>query len=354
MRRAKLDGASLRETSLKGAQLNEASFRYTDLTEARLLHAEIHGAHFEGANLTKANLEEAKLRNARFDDKSMLVGANLRGADLSHAQLSGADLSYSNLERAVLVGTDLSNTRLTGSRIYGIAAWDLKLDDQAAFRRDLVITPEDQSPVIVDELEVAQFVYLLLNNKKIRSVINTITSKAVLILGRFYEERKQVLDALREELRKHDLVPIVFDFEPSGNRDLTETVQLLANMSNFVVADLTDAKSIPQELSHIIPFFPSIPIRPILAEGEPYSMYEHWEKYPSVLSVYYYKHKEHLLANIRSAILEPIEVWNKKKDKKEQAGKRAEEAEKKAQAEKEEKEKLLAWIKQQGLTPPEK
>jgi hypothetical protein len=31
-------------------------------------------------------------------------------------------------------------------------------------------------------------------------VIDTITSKAVLILGRFTDERKAVLDALREEL----------------------------------------------------------------------------------------------------------------------------------------------------------
>ena len=37
---------------------------------------------------------------------------------------------------------------------------------------------------------MAQFVYLLLNNAKIRDVIDTVTAKAVLILGRFKGERK--------------------------------------------------------------------------------------------------------------------------------------------------------------------
>ena len=44
----------------------------------------------------------------------------------------------------------------------------------------------------------------MLHNQKIRDVIDTITSKAVLILGRFTDERKAVLDALRDELRKRN------------------------------------------------------------------------------------------------------------------------------------------------------
>ena len=54
-----------------------------------------------------------------------------------------------------------------------------------------MITPEDQSAIQMDNLEVAQFVYLLLNNERIRHVIDTITSKVVLILGRFTDQRKE-------------------------------------------------------------------------------------------------------------------------------------------------------------------
>ena len=40
-----------------------------------------------------------------------------------------------------------------------------------------------------------------------------IGKKAVLILGRFTPDRKAILDGLREALRSHDYVPILFDFE---------------------------------------------------------------------------------------------------------------------------------------------
>jgi predicted transcriptional regulator len=106
--------------------------------------------------------------------------------------------------------------------------------------------------ISVDNLEVAQFIYLLLNNQKIRHVIDTITSKVVLILGRFTPQRKAVLDAIRDELRKRDYLPLLFDFDKPSNRDITETVSTLAHMAKFVIADITDARSIPQELMAIV------------------------------------------------------------------------------------------------------
>ena len=42
--------------------------------------------------------------------------------------------------------------------------------------------------------------------------------------GRFTDERKAVLDALREELRKRDYLPILFDFAAPATRDISETV----------------------------------------------------------------------------------------------------------------------------------
>jgi hypothetical protein len=46
----------------------------------------------------------------------------------------------------------------------------------------------------------------------------------VLILGRFTEERKAVLDGLQVALRARDYLPVLFDWEKPSNRDITETV----------------------------------------------------------------------------------------------------------------------------------
>ena len=102
-----------------------------------------------------------------------------------------------------------------------------------------MITDAGEPTITVDNLEVAQFIYLMLNNRKVRDVIDTITSKAVLILGRFTEERKAVLDAHRDKLRNRDYLPILFDFDKPANKDVTGTVETLARMSRFIIADLT-------------------------------------------------------------------------------------------------------------------
>jgi hypothetical protein len=49
-----------------------------------------------------------------------------------------------------------------------------------------LVMPEDQPVIQVDNLAVAPFIYLLLKNETIRHVIDTITSKVVLILGPFH------------------------------------------------------------------------------------------------------------------------------------------------------------------------
>ena len=165
-----------------------------------------------------------------------------------------------------LVEANLQHASIANCSIYGISAWNLNLN--GADQSNLTITRSDEPTITVDNIEVGQFIYLLLNNQKVREVINTITSKAVLILGCFIPERKAGLDALREKLRRLDYLPIVFDFDKPSSRNLTETVSTLAHIARFVIADITDAKSIPQELQRIIPNLPSLPVQPLLLSSE--------------------------------------------------------------------------------------
>ena len=117
------------------------------------------------------------------------------------------------------------------------------------------ITAPGEPEITTDDIEVAQFLYLLIHNEKLRKVIDTITSKVVLILGRFSEERKAVLDAMRDALRERDLLPVIFDFSIPASRDVTETVKVLAGLARFVIADITDATEVRRRASQYRPRF---------------------------------------------------------------------------------------------------
>jgi uncharacterized protein YjbI with pentapeptide repeats len=263
-------------------------------------------ANLSGADLTRANLNFADLTQANLSMVD-LKGATSSSANLDEANLSGADLSGADLTRARLVETNLENANLNGCRIYGVSAWNLR--GVPRDQLDLIITPDHEPIVTIDNLEVAQFIYLLLNNQKIRHVIDTITSKVALILGRFTEERKRVLDAIREELRQHDYVPVLFDFDKPTSKDLHETITTLARMSRFVVADITDAKSIPQELVSIVEQLPSLPVQPILQKDcTPWAMYDHIKRYPWVLKLYRYATVDELIPRLREEVISPAEM----------------------------------------------
>jgi hypothetical protein len=282
------------DANLYGGNLNEAKLRRANLSRANLSQARLCGADLGEANLYEANLSEADLSGAN------LRQTNLYGANLTGANLSGADLAHATLVRTVLARADL-----TGARIYGVSAWDLKLE--GAKQQNLVITPEDVPTVTVDNIQVGQFIYLMLTNQNIRDVIDTIPSKVVLILGRFTDERKAILEALREELRKRGYVPILFDFNVPGTRDITETISLLARMSRFIIADLTDASSIPIELEAIVPDV-VVPVQPLLEDSsQSYAMFDDYGKYDWVLPVYRYEGLETFLATMAERVIAPAE-----------------------------------------------
>jgi hypothetical protein len=262
------------------ADLSGADFRGADLSGADFRGADLSGANLSGADLSRARLRWADLSGADLS-RARLRWANLSGADLSRAILHQADLTG-----AVLLETNFEGADLTGCVVYGISAWNVKLERTTQL--NLVITSTNESVITVDNLEVAQFIYLLLHNKKIREVIDTITSKAVLILGRFTQERKAVLDAIRGQLRYMSFAPVLFDFDKPRSKDVTGTVETLARMARFIIADLTDPSSIPHELATIVPFLRTTPVLPLrLVDTSGYTLFNDLQRaYSWVLPIH--------------------------------------------------------------------
>ena len=244
-----------------------------------------------------------------------LSGVDFRGVGLFKANLSGANLRNANLRQSILIRTNFKNADLTGAHVYGASVWDVNLE--GAIQNDLVVTEspemnkglrESSAVVTADNLEMAQFLHLLLTNKKLRDVIDTITSKVVLILGRFSGKQMPVLARLKILCRDHGLLPVLFDFEGPQNRDTTETVQTLAFLSRFIIADLTFPKCIPQELQATIPSVQA-PFAPLIRKGErPHFMFRDLLKYPWVLQPNAYSNLAHLEKKVFPKVLKQVEA----------------------------------------------
>jgi hypothetical protein len=290
------------EPDLSGLNLREEDLRGINLSHTNLRGVNLIGADLRGANLIRASLFKADLREAN------LFRTNLLEADCREAKLN----------RASLVETNLRGADLTGCSIYGISVWNVQL--HGATQSNLIITDSSEPVITVDDLKIAQFIYLLLDNREIRNVINTVTSKVVLILGRFTTKRKIVLDALRNELRKYNYLPVLFDFEKPASRDLTETVSTLAHLARFIIVDLTDPSSSPHELATIIPQC-IVPVQPLLLQDHTKSRHEYamfhdlQRRYDWVLPTHHYQDTKSLLGSLKKCVIAPAEHKAKELEK---------------------------------------
>ncbi len=316
-----LTGANLAGADLRGARIIQTNLSEANLSKADLRWADLRYSDFRGANLSNTRLNNANLTGANLSSKTMAHFVSRDGTstntitrqptNLFMADLRGADLSSSNLVEA-----NLEFANITDCFVYGVSAWNLNVNN--LIQENLVVTPHDQIKITVDNIEVAQFIHLLLDNKRMQNVITTITAKVVLILGSFAPGRIQVLNALRDNLRKYDLLPVVFDFKPSPNQDLTETVSTLAHLARFIVVDLTHPSSVPHELATIAPHCIR-PIQPLIydqaeafdrggGKRREYALfYDLRRRYHWVLETFRYKDTSHLLASLQEFIIQPAE-----------------------------------------------
>lgn len=307
---AKLSLADLRHADFSGAELSDSVIMDANLSYAKLSGIRILGVLLIGSDLTGADLSDSTLQESDLS-RTKLVNANLRRCVLYRTEYEDADLTNADLRAADLTNASFVRTKVEGANfdncyVFGISIWGLI--GTPTSQKDLVITQPGEGIVTTDDLEVAQFIYLMYNNAKIRKILDAATGKGVLILGRFTPpERKAVLDGLREKLRTYNLLPIVFDFDRPEHKDYTETVQTLAGMSRFVIADVTNPKSTPLELESTVKQFkiPYVPIIDTSVDERPFAMIVDLQKnFHWVLPTFAYRSSEELFKHLKVAIID--------------------------------------------------
>jgi hypothetical protein len=266
-----------------GAKLPGMNLRRANFHQAILAGADLSGAHLEGANFCRTDLYKTKFTDAH------LKGANLQGVQLAKTDLTGADLR--------------------DCTVYGMSAWDLKL--KGAKQEGLIIRyqpttarNEKEEVLRVHGLDPATFMYFALHNRNISTIMNAAGDKWVLILGRFTEDR-DVLDKVRDALKKDQFIPIIFDFKRPKQRDLIETIMLLAGMSAFVIVEMSNPRSVSLELQAIASNY-GVPIFRIIKKGvKPFGMFSGLRKFRWVSRPVEYRPTNDLIAGLRNRVIKP-------------------------------------------------
>src|SRR5262249_53305689 len=114
-----------------------------------------------------------------------------------------------------------------------------------------------------------------------------ITSKVVLIMGRFAPERKPMLDSVREQLRNRSYLPVLFDFRKANCRNLKQAASTLAHIARFVFADITAVRSTSVELMKVVPAFRTVPVQPLLSASDRDGAFD-FRAFPWVLETFIY------------------------------------------------------------------
>jgi len=248
----KLSGVSIYKAFAEGLKIQDSTF---------------DGVYFDDGDFSRADFSNCHFLNCHFN-KTIFTDANFFEATFINC----------NLNRVNLTNTNFMVKEVSETVIYGISAWDIQISQESKQSKLVIektydlysdIIAQGRVPLMVDNIELAQFIYYLSNHQKFRDTINILNRKGVLLLGKFKDGGLDRLYKLKDWFADRNYLPMIFDFDRPSGMDYTETIITLSGLSKLVVADLS-GDSVPHELHAILDNFS----KPVIAyyDKSPYSM----------------------------------------------------------------------------------
>jgi hypothetical protein len=263
------------DSSLKG----DSAFDFSNL---HLSNVSIYNAFAEGLNIQNSVFENVLFSDGDFSranfSNCQFINTKFNKTIFTDSYFHGASFINCNLNRVNLTNADFQIKEIRDTVIYGISSWDIKITEDS-LQSNLVIErtydlyseiiSQGRIPLMVDNIELAQFIYYLSNHKKLRDTINILNRKGVLLLGKFKDGGLERLYKIRDWFASQNYLPMIFDFDRPSSLDYTETIVTMSGLAKLVVADLS-GDSVPQELHAILTNF----VKPVIVyhDKAPYSM----------------------------------------------------------------------------------
>ena len=338
-----LDGATfshcpMDSVTIEHTSADDVGFESSDLQRARLRDVDVNGCRFRGGSLRNADLWLARFRNGEFRQTEMgwltasggsfdsvqffdteldgarFLSVGFRGASFENVQLPHSVWSDIKLEDSRWRNVDLRHASFfrvncdgasfENCNVFGLGVCELA----GQLRRESrLLCGEGPDPLLLNDLRFAPFLHELAYEDAFGRVVEALTAKFVLILGRFTDDRKPILDRLRRALRHFGYVPHLVDYD--CKQSWLHVVKTAAMCSRFVIADLTEPRSVPAEVVEILRLRETLIVAPIVQAGydEP-PIFGELRATGQLLTKYEYRDADVLIRHLATAVIEPCET----------------------------------------------
>lgn len=154
---------NFKNSNFRKVSLRNITFINCNFDDSYLHFSDLVDAYFESCSFNNVGMRVCKIGAATFSN-CIFNNSDLSYSSAVEANFTGSTFNNSKLEQMSLINCNFSESILTKCRIYGISSWDLITTNSK--HSDLVITKEDQPTITVDKLELAQFIYMIINRRQ--------------------------------------------------------------------------------------------------------------------------------------------------------------------------------------------